>query len=85
MNLEEERWTFLEKHSTLDPCLLDMHALELDIYHLELQCFTCGNVNCLVRLLGANEVPLLLLTSLTFRINKGRRGSFDTIQSFSLI
>jgi hypothetical protein len=42
--LEGEFWTHLVECSTLDPCLLDVHALELDMCHLELECFTCGSI-----------------------------------------
>jgi hypothetical protein len=49
MTLEEEHWTNLVEHSTLDPCLLDVLTLELDMCHLELEHFTCGPIYCLVR------------------------------------
>jgi hypothetical protein len=49
--LEEERWTHLVECSTLEPCLLDVHVLELDMCHLELERFTCGPILCRVRLL----------------------------------
>ena len=32
--LEEKHWTFLKDHFALDPCLLEMHALEVDMCHL---------------------------------------------------
>jgi hypothetical protein len=36
-NLEEDPWSLLEECSTLEPFLLDMHALELE-------CSTCGPI-----------------------------------------
>lgn len=82
--LEEERWTFLKEHSTLDPCLLNMHALELDIV-VEIEHSTCGPILCRVRLLVMDKVHFLLLASLTFYINKGRKESFDHTHSCSLM
>ena len=35
--LKEKHWTILKKHLGLDPCLLNMHALELDMCHLEIE------------------------------------------------
>jgi hypothetical protein len=49
--LEEEHWILLEACSTLEPCLLDVHALELDMCHLGLECSICGPKLCRVRLL----------------------------------
>jgi hypothetical protein len=49
--VEEECWTFLEEYSILEPYLLDMHALELDMCHLELECSTCRPILYRVRLL----------------------------------
>jgi hypothetical protein len=37
--------------SSLDPCLMDVLTLELDMCHLELEHSTCGPILCRVSLL----------------------------------
>ena len=50
-SLDKEHWTHLMEHSSLEPCLLDAHVLELDMWHIELECSTCGHILLRVRLL----------------------------------
>jgi hypothetical protein len=56
--------------SPLDPFLLDVHALELDMGHLELDCFTCGYVSCLVMWPLVNMIHFIIVHGLIHLSNK---------------
>jgi hypothetical protein len=53
-----EHWTHLAECSPWNPCLLDMYALDSEMCHLGLECFTCGPIYCLVRLLVVDKATL---------------------------
>ena len=60
--LLEEHWELIVECSTWNPFLVDMHTLELEMCHLELECFTCDPINCLVSLLVMDMLHFIMRT-----------------------